>query len=109
VYTQLKRPFQLFRRANARMASDERQVTIRRLGRPGDLGWVIMAHGEVYAAEFGWDTSFEALGAKIVADYAAEHDAQREQDPARPSRRPRARSRRAASRRLARVCAPSRL
>lgn len=34
-----------------------------------------MAHGELYAAEFGWDASFEALVARIVADYAADHDA----------------------------------
>ena len=26
------------------------EVTIRRLGRPGDLGWVVQAHGELYAA-----------------------------------------------------------
>lgn len=49
-------------------------ITIRRLGKPGDLGWVVMAHGEIYAKEFGWDTSFEALVARIVADYAAAHD-----------------------------------
>lgn len=50
---------------------------IRRLGQPGDLGWVVMAHGEQYAAEFGWDTSFEALVARIVADYAASDDPRR--------------------------------
>lgn len=53
-------------------------VTIRRLGQPGDLGWVVMAHGEMYAREFGWDASFEALVARLVADYAGGHDAERE-------------------------------
>lgn len=53
-------------------------ISVRRLGQPGDLGWVIMAHGEFYAAEFGWDQSFEGLVARIVADYAARHDDGRE-------------------------------
>jgi GNAT superfamily N-acetyltransferase len=54
------------------------EVTIRRLGRPGDLGWVVQAHGELYAEEYGWDTSFETMVARIVADYAVAHDPERE-------------------------------
>lgn len=53
-------------------------VRIRQLGEPGDLGWVVLAHGELYAAEFGWDTSFEGHVARIVADFATDHDPARE-------------------------------
>ena len=55
-----------------------RQTAIRSLGKPGDLGWVIQAHGEVYAQEYGWDASFETLVAQIATEYAASHDPARE-------------------------------
>jgi GNAT superfamily N-acetyltransferase len=51
---------------------------IRLLGEPGDLGWVIQANAELYAREYGWDASFEALAARIVADFANDHDDSRE-------------------------------
>ncbi|MYW64531.1 GNAT family N-acetyltransferase [Streptomyces sp. SID8379] len=51
----------------------QRQVVVRRADRPGDLGWVVMAHGELYAEQFGFSTAFEALVAKVVGDYAAKH------------------------------------
>ena len=57
---------------------ETRVGVIRPLTRPGDLGWVVMAHGESYHREFGWDVEIEALAARFVADYAADHDPGRE-------------------------------
>jgi DNA-binding MarR family transcriptional regulator/GNAT superfamily N-acetyltransferase len=42
--------------------------------RPGDMGWVVQRNAAVYAEEFGWDSSYEALVARIVADYVDHRD-----------------------------------
>ncbi len=42
--------------------------------RPGDMGWIVQRNAALYAEEFGWDDSYEALVARIVADYVATRD-----------------------------------
>ena len=45
---------------------------------PGELGWVVKRHGEIYAAEYGWNAEFEGLVAGIVGAFAAGVDPRRE-------------------------------
>lgn len=49
-------------------------VVTLRSHRPGDMGWVIAAHGRIYAAEFGWDHTFEAMVADIAAAFLRDFD-----------------------------------
>jgi DNA-binding MarR family transcriptional regulator/N-acetylglutamate synthase-like GNAT family acetyltransferase len=60
-------------------AQPERQVPyILRPHQPGDIGWVVHRHGLLYAAEYGWDETFEALVASVVAQFIQNYDPKRE-------------------------------
>ena len=46
--------------------------------RPGDFGWIVSRHAELYAQEYGWAEPFEGLCAQIVADFVNNFDPKRE-------------------------------
>lgn len=46
--------------------------------RPGDMGWVVYREAALYAQEYGFNEEFEALAARIVADFLTDFDPRRE-------------------------------
>jgi DNA-binding MarR family transcriptional regulator/GNAT superfamily N-acetyltransferase len=51
---------------------------ILRPPQPGDMGWVIQRHGALYAQEYHWDDTFEALVAIIAGEFIQKFDPKRE-------------------------------
>jgi DNA-binding MarR family transcriptional regulator/GNAT superfamily N-acetyltransferase len=58
-------------------AADRPPYLLRPHG-PGDIGWAIARHGALYAREYQWDMTFEALVARIAAQFIERFDARRE-------------------------------
>ncbi|MGW5428509.1 bifunctional helix-turn-helix transcriptional regulator/GNAT family N-acetyltransferase [Streptomyces sp. NPDC004059] len=53
---------------------DRSEEVVLREPRPGDLGWIVQRNAALYAAEYGWNADYEGLVARIVADFAEDHD-----------------------------------
>jgi DNA-binding MarR family transcriptional regulator/GNAT superfamily N-acetyltransferase len=51
-----------------------REDVVLREPDPGDLGWIVQRNAALYAAEYGFNTDYEGLVARIVADFAEDHD-----------------------------------
>ena len=51
---------------------------ILRPHQPGDIGWAVQKHGELYAREYGWDETFEALAAEVGAKFLRDFDPKKE-------------------------------
>jgi DNA-binding MarR family transcriptional regulator/ribosomal protein S18 acetylase RimI-like enzyme len=55
----------------------ERRYRLR-APKPGDFGWIVKRHAELYGREYGWIAPFEGVCAQIVADFVNKFDPKRE-------------------------------
>lgn len=62
----------------ALLGSSRPSAAILRDPRPGDMGYVVQSHGALYASEYGFDATFEALVAEIAAKFVTSFEASRE-------------------------------
>jgi DNA-binding MarR family transcriptional regulator/GNAT superfamily N-acetyltransferase len=63
---------------NAQHVSAQQRQYLLRPPAPGDLGWTVKRHAELYAQEYGWTAPFEGVCAQIAADFVNTYDASRE-------------------------------
>jgi DNA-binding MarR family transcriptional regulator/GNAT superfamily N-acetyltransferase len=63
--------------AAAEAPAPDRRYLLR-APRPGDFGWIVKRHAELYAREYQWIEPFEGVCAQIVADFANNNDPKRE-------------------------------
>ncbi|MHA1962260.1 MAG: MarR family winged helix-turn-helix transcriptional regulator, partial [Candidatus Thorarchaeota archaeon] len=62
------------------LESDQTDVSayLLRPHEPGDIGWITHRHGVLYAEEYSWDETFEALVADILVKFIQSHDPKKE-------------------------------
>ena len=57
---------------------EPRTPYVLRQHQPGDMGWIVHRQAILYAEEYGWDGTYEALAAEIVAQFIRNYDPKRE-------------------------------
>jgi len=75
---QLVDAVQTVRRLLGDKAEQRTPPFLLRQHQPGDMGWIVHRQAILYAEEYGWDGTYEALAAEIVAQFIKNYDPKRE-------------------------------